>query len=142
MPGNDVAITWFIENVATMYCDYELSRLKEEATDRAWTENDLRDVWALCSALVYTDVVVTEKSWALETEKANTAVIVCARCGEEAAAIDDGARCLFCGYATGAEDTAHQYASDVLGITLYESGHRRRRIPDLALPVVRVRDAC
>ena len=64
MPGNDVAITWFVENVATMYCDYELSRLKEEATDRAWTENDVRDVWALCSALVYADVVVTEKSWA------------------------------------------------------------------------------
>jgi rubrerythrin len=58
---------------------------------------------------------------AVETEKVNTAVIVCARCGEEAAAIDDGARCLFCGYATGAEDTAHQYASEVLGITLYET---------------------
>jgi hypothetical protein len=64
MPGNDVAITWFVENVATMYCDYELSRLKEESIDRAWTENDLRDVWALCAALVYADVVVTEKSWA------------------------------------------------------------------------------
>jgi hypothetical protein len=64
MPGNDVAITWFVENVATMYCDYELSRLKEEATDRAWTENDLRDIWALSAALVYADVVVTEKSWA------------------------------------------------------------------------------
>jgi len=64
MPGNDVAITWFVENVPTMYCDYELSRLKEEATDRAWTENDLRDIWALSAALVYADVVVTEKSWA------------------------------------------------------------------------------
>jgi hypothetical protein len=54
-------------------------------------------------------------------ENADTAVIVCARCGEQAAVIDDGARCLFCGYATGAEDTAHQYASEVLGITLYEA---------------------
>lgn len=64
MPGNDVAITWFVENVSTMYCDYELSRLKEEATDEAWTENDLRDIWALSAALVYADVVVTEKQWA------------------------------------------------------------------------------
>jgi hypothetical protein len=64
MPGNDVAITWFVENVSTLYCDYELSRLKEEATDRPWTENDVRDVWALCAAIVYADVVVTEKQWA------------------------------------------------------------------------------
>jgi len=55
MPGNDVAITWFVENVPTMHCDYELSRLKEETTDRAWTENDLRDIWALSAALVYAD---------------------------------------------------------------------------------------
>jgi hypothetical protein len=64
MPGNDVAIAWFIENVSTLYCDYELSRLKEEATNRPWTENDVRDVWALCAAIVYADVVVTEKQWA------------------------------------------------------------------------------
>jgi hypothetical protein len=64
MPGNDIAITWLVENVATMSCDYELSRLKEEATDQPWTQNDLRDIWALCAALVYADVVVTEKSWA------------------------------------------------------------------------------
>lgn len=64
MPGNDVAVTWFVENVPTMYCDYELSRLKEEATDKSWTENDVRDIWALSAALVYTDVVVTEKQWA------------------------------------------------------------------------------
>jgi hypothetical protein len=63
MPGNDVAITWFIEGVPTMSCDYELSRLKEEAMDRPWTANDLRDVWALCTALVYADIVVTEVSW-------------------------------------------------------------------------------
>jgi hypothetical protein len=64
MPGNDVAITWFVEGVSTLYCDYELSRLKEEATNQPWTENDVRDVWALCAATVYADVVVTEKSWA------------------------------------------------------------------------------
>lgn len=63
MPGNASAITWFIENVSTMYCDYELSRLKEEATSQPWTENDVRDVGALCAATVYADVVVTEVSW-------------------------------------------------------------------------------
>lgn len=63
MPGNAVAVTWFIENVPTMYCDYELSRLKEEATNQAWTANDVRDIEALCAATVYADVVVTEVSW-------------------------------------------------------------------------------
>jgi hypothetical protein len=64
MPGNALAINWFVENISTLYCDYELSRLKEEATGRPWTENDVRDVWTLCAAIVYADVVVTEKQWA------------------------------------------------------------------------------
>jgi hypothetical protein len=64
MPGNAATITWFVENVSSIYCDYELSRLKEEATNRPWTANDVRDVWALSAAVVYADVVVTEKSWA------------------------------------------------------------------------------
>lgn len=63
MPGNASAITWFVENVPTMYCDYELSRLKEEATNQPWTDNDVRDVGALCAATVYADVIVTEVSW-------------------------------------------------------------------------------
>jgi len=29
-----------------------------------WTVNDFRDIEALCVAVVYADVVVTEKSWA------------------------------------------------------------------------------
>jgi len=48
--------------------DYELSRLKEEATNKAWTENDVRDIWALCAATVYADIVVTVRppfSWSI-----------------------------------------------------------------------------
>jgi hypothetical protein len=54
-------------------------------------------------------------------EAPDTTAIVCVSCGEEAAVIDDGVRCLFCGYSTDAGDAAHRYASEVLGMTLYEA---------------------
>jgi len=62
--GNKQAISWFLESIPTIAAQTELLRLKEETTQQRWTVNDLRDVEALCVAVVYADVVVTEKSWA------------------------------------------------------------------------------
>jgi hypothetical protein len=56
-------MTRFLEAVPTLHTRYELGRLKEQATSQAWSANDLRDLQALSSAIVYADVVVTEKSW-------------------------------------------------------------------------------
>lgn len=61
--GNKKGINWFLENIPTMAADAELRRLKEETTQGPWTINDFRDIESLCVAVVYADVVVTEKSW-------------------------------------------------------------------------------
>lgn len=49
--------------------------------------------------------------------------MTCAACGEEAAVIDDGPDCAFCGYMTTAERGAEEYTNAVLGVTLYETAH-------------------
>jgi len=56
-------MTRFLNDVPTLHARYELGRLKEQATSAAWTANDMRDIQALSVAVVYADVVVTEKSW-------------------------------------------------------------------------------
>lgn len=56
-------MTRFLGTVPTLHTRYELGRLKEQATSQAWNANDLRDLQALSVAIVYADVVVTEKSW-------------------------------------------------------------------------------
>src|SRR5262249_7478802 len=62
--GNKEGIRWFLESLPTVAAETELRRLKEETTQKSWTVNDFRDIEALCVAVVYADVVVTEKSWA------------------------------------------------------------------------------
>jgi hypothetical protein len=63
-------ITRFLKAVPTLYARYELGRFKEQATSQAWTANDLRDLQALSVAMVYADVVVTEKSWTALAKRA------------------------------------------------------------------------
>ena len=58
-----------------------------------------------------------------QVQDATSTVVACAGCGEEASVLDDGATCLFCGYAVGAEDGADQYAHVVVGASHYEYVH-------------------
>jgi hypothetical protein len=60
----------FLTEVPTLSVRYELGRLKEQATSQAWTANDIRDLQALSAAMVYADVVVTEKSWTALAQRA------------------------------------------------------------------------
>lgn len=56
-------MTAFLQDVPTLHCHYELGRLKEQADNKPWSVNDLRDIEALSSAIVYADVVVAERTW-------------------------------------------------------------------------------
>jgi hypothetical protein len=47
----------------TVFAHRELRRLRHEASSKAWEAGDLVDLTALASALVYCDVVVTERVW-------------------------------------------------------------------------------
>ena len=53
----------FIEDVPTVYAHRELRRLRQVASQKPWEENDLTDLTALPPAIVYCDVVVTERLW-------------------------------------------------------------------------------
>jgi hypothetical protein len=68
-------------------------------------------------------VVDRWKRIASQVRDATTTVVACTGCGEEASVLDDGATCLFCGYAVGAEDGADQYAHVVVGASHYEYVH-------------------
>ena len=52
-----------IEDIPTIFAHRELRRLRQEASQRPWEENDLTDLTALPPAIVYCDVVVTERLW-------------------------------------------------------------------------------
>lgn len=54
-----------------------------------------------------------------ELEKATTAVVTCPSCFVDAAILEDGANCLFCGYKESAEAAASEYVSAVLGEDYY-----------------------
>lgn len=59
-----------------------------------------------------------QKRWRLieaDVKNAQTAVIICPSCGQEAAVAHEGATCLFCGYHRAAEYAAREYAVIVLG---------------------------
>lgn len=48
-----------------------------------------------------------------------TAVVTCPSCGQDAALVSEGARCLFCGYRSPPEKAAEEYVSNVLGKSYY-----------------------
>jgi hypothetical protein len=52
-----------IQAVPIMFVHRELRRLRHEASPKQWEEGDLVDLTALSSAIVYCDVVVTERVW-------------------------------------------------------------------------------
>lgn len=57
-----------------------------------------------------------------EIEAVQTAVVSCSSCGEQAAVIDEGVRCHFCGHRVdGGETAAEEYGWEVLGASQYEA---------------------
>jgi hypothetical protein len=52
-----------IQLTPMMAVHLELRRLRHEASPKPWEENDLNDLSALSRAIVYCDVVVTERVW-------------------------------------------------------------------------------
>jgi hypothetical protein len=52
-----------LRSVPTAFAHRELRRLRHEASQKTWETGDLVDLTALSSALVYCDVVVTERVW-------------------------------------------------------------------------------
>ena len=55
----------------TVFVHRELRRLRHEASEKAWEASDLVDLTALSSAIVYCDVVVTERVWTALAARAN-----------------------------------------------------------------------
>jgi hypothetical protein len=60
--GRD-AMTAFIDSIPLVDVTQELWRQREAAVHKRWTGNDMNDVDALSRAVVYCDVVVTERQW-------------------------------------------------------------------------------
>jgi hypothetical protein len=63
MAREAVELTEFMARVHTRWAGFRLRALRHENAQQPWTDTDLNDVQALAVALVYCDVVVTEKSW-------------------------------------------------------------------------------
>ena len=55
-------LTSFLRTVPTEWIIYEFERARH-ASEGTWERGDLTDVCALSTAVVYCDVVVTEKQW-------------------------------------------------------------------------------
>ena len=56
----------------------------------------------------------------LQQAQAQTAVVTCPQCFQDAAVLDDGLQCLFCRDTASGEDAAESYISEVLGHSQYE----------------------
>lgn len=56
-------VSAFVEAIPTIHVASELERLRCAATDKPWEPNDINDVFFLIPALIYCDVVVTERQW-------------------------------------------------------------------------------
>jgi len=53
----------FVEAIPIINVASELQRQREAAADKPWDPHDINDVFFLIVALVYCDIVVTEKQW-------------------------------------------------------------------------------
>jgi hypothetical protein len=60
--GNE-GLSDFLEDIPIIHVSAELQRQREAANVKPWTSNDLNDIFFLMVALVYCDIVVTEKQW-------------------------------------------------------------------------------
>jgi hypothetical protein len=59
-----------LPRIPTLHASAELQRLRHIASPRRFDANDLGDLSALPAAIVYCDVVVTEKEWAAAARRA------------------------------------------------------------------------
>lgn len=59
-----------LEATPTLHALSELRRLRSTASQKQWEPNDLGDLSALPQAIVYCDVVVTERSWVAAARRA------------------------------------------------------------------------
>jgi hypothetical protein len=57
------AVEGLLREVPSKWVVREMRRVRHRNAQQAWTENDLNDVNALSGAVVYCDVVVTERQW-------------------------------------------------------------------------------
>jgi len=53
----------FLRAIPTVFAHLEQRRLRHEAVSKAWQVGDPSDLIALAPAIVYCDVVVTERMW-------------------------------------------------------------------------------
>lgn len=57
------AMSEFIDGIPLIHTHSELWRLREAAVNKPWEANDMNDMDALTRAIVYCDIVVTERQW-------------------------------------------------------------------------------
>lgn len=60
----------FLRAIPTMHVASELNRLRHTGSQKQWQSNDLGDLGALPAAIVYCDIVVTERMWAAGIRRA------------------------------------------------------------------------
>lgn len=56
-------LTSLLRDIPTRWVDHELRRLRHENAQMGWNRGDLADMNALSVAIIYCDVVVTERRW-------------------------------------------------------------------------------
>lgn len=59
-----------VEAIPTLHAAAELRRLRHATSQKAWEASDLADIAALSGAIVYCDIVVTERQWAARLKQA------------------------------------------------------------------------
>jgi hypothetical protein len=64
-------------------------------------------------------VVTRQEAIKDRLEQAGTTVVTCSSCEQDAAILDDGIQCLFCGFRQSPEEGADKFISDVLGISYH-----------------------
>jgi hypothetical protein len=58
-----------VRDIPIAFTQRELHRLRHEASQKQWEENDLIDLIAISTAIVHCDVVVTERQWTAFVER-------------------------------------------------------------------------
>jgi hypothetical protein len=114
-----------ISSVTARILGFGLDFIAAELDDDGLSAEVTEELRGIREALPELQTFVSER-WneiRQDVDAATTAVVACAGCGEEAAIIDDGPRCRFCGYSAEAETGADDFAHAVVGASKYEAAH-------------------
>ena len=68
---DEPAAEQLIADIPTVLAHRELRRLRHEGSQKSWQASDLNDLAALAPAIVYCDIVVTEKLWTHLADRAS-----------------------------------------------------------------------